>query len=184
MVSPVGYKTKPNDQFHFKWQRTRKKLTGPAWRIFREFTEGFTGDEASANWFAALVIVGEPDVTRGAGLYGKKSEHLKTRQQPKPLHFITDQNWAVGPGTADGSAKPLVGFLVDLLSRRVVISCFGFFYHNLIQLVQPRDAMMICFTCNVERNRLALVGDFGAATENRPPSCDARLVRLRCRRSN
>lgn len=52
-----------------EWQRKEKKLTGPAWRIFGEFPKGFTGDEASANWFTALVIVGKPDVTGSAGLY-------------------------------------------------------------------------------------------------------------------
>lgn len=38
----------------------------------------------------------------------------------------TDQNWSVGSSTADGSAKPLVRFLIDLLTRRIVVSCFHF----------------------------------------------------------
>jgi hypothetical protein len=44
--------------------------------------------------------------------------------------------------------------------------------------------ILVCFTCDVEWNRLALVGDFCAATENGSTSGDARLFRLRCRSSN
>lgn len=41
----------------------KKKLTSSAWRIFREFTERITGDEAGAHRLTTFVIVGEPNVT-------------------------------------------------------------------------------------------------------------------------
>jgi hypothetical protein len=40
MVSPIGYRNEKKEQMNFisikEWQR-KEKLTGPAWRIFREF---------------------------------------------------------------------------------------------------------------------------------------------------